>query len=788
MFKGLIFFLFLLSSLFFPLFALTLSVNVAKENGKDFSTVHLKEDLEFKCLSKIDEFDELKEVQCIFPREPKQKFEALKTNFFKIDSFTKNKKYYIRIVPIHKMKLFPMAYSLYKKENINHIDSTKASKHWSIVAYKEEFPFIKVDKTPPLGINFPIEMSELSLPSVGALDMSGKPIRMEKLKDVSAYMHIKSAYEAGSYTNLAEDVNQVFKSYPNTIFKPELLLYKIRGLHQTGESEELLIDAKEFLWEYSSDDNVPEVLAYMANAYSSVGLQADSTYFFERLFKEFPESKYAALGMVFLGDRHIASGKSKEASSYYEKALYLTKDVEIASMAAIRLAKMKLEKGDVEKASKLFEKIVEGNSKYLLYDISGNYDIARAFANRKHEKTAVDILKAILSHLPKNDDRYEVMLKDIAMFLAETDDKPAAYKALKKYQSMYKSGGDFAVEVQETLDSLFYVSEDTNKTALLAEYEDLEEKYKNQEIGQKAAIEKAKIYFEQKQYQKVLDLDGSGIEKEDIYETLKYDSAMSLAVDTLEKNQCAKAIFLSKEYNLSIESSFDEKVYECSFKTGNYAMAQEISEKHLKDKDRLKWLYNYAKTLNKLGKYEKLTQVGADVVSLSDIEKTSKYDDILKDMFYAYSRLGKSTEMIKTIKELEKRKGLKYDDIELYVSMIKLGLKIKDDLIVQNYASKVMSLQKKSSSYTQSPFVEFAMLQILKEQKKDKEQMQILTDLVKIDMSNKEKARVQYMLGSLLMKDNKITKAKKAFEDSIKADEKSAWASLSVDALDLLKK
>ena len=788
MLKRLALFLFSLSSFFVTsLFALTLTVNSGREDGENYSTIHIKEDLSFSCLSKKDDFDELTQIQCIFPREPKEKFEAMQTYFFKIDSFAKNKKYYIRILPLKKMKLIPIAHKLYEKGSIYKDREYKTSRHWMIIGYKDKLPFITPEKTPVLGINFPIEMAEIALPSVGALDISGTPIQLDQVKDVAEYMRIKTAYEVGNYKQLAQDVDNIFKRYPDTIFRAELLLYQMRGYHHTNENEALLDIAKVFMREYSDDENMAEVLAYTANAYSSVGLQADGSYFYERLFKEFPESRFAALGMIYLGDQFFLGGKSKESVYYFEKALYMTSDIEIASMAAIRLAKISLDKGDIERSAQLVAKIVEGNGKYLLHDITGNYDSARAFANRKYQKTGADILSAITKDLNPADDRYEMMIKDIGIWLSETDDKAAAHTALKRYQTLY-GDSDYTDEVQEALDALFYAPEDANKTALLAEYENLEEKYANQEIGQKAALEKARLFYGDKKYQAVLDMEGSGVEKEVGYFELKSDSAKALALMTLEKGQCAKAINLSQEYNLTLESKFDESIYRCAFTTGNYSLAKTTAQKHLKDKEqRLDWLYNYAKTLNKTGEYEELTQVASDVIALSELDKSSKYDDILQDTFYAYERLGDTKGMVKTIKELENRRGLIYDDIELYVSMIKLGLKEKDDIIIEVYANKVMSLQEKTESYTQSPFVEFAALQILKTQKKDKEQLALLKKLAKLELKAKDRSRVQYMFGSLLMKEGKESEAKSAFEESIKADENSAWAGLSKDALELVK-
>jgi hypothetical protein len=456
-------------------------------------------------------------------------------------------------------------------------------------------------------------------------------------------------------------------------------------------------------------------------------------------------------------------------------------------MAAVRLAKISLEKGDLKRSAELYSKIVEGNSKYLLHDMAKNYDMARALANRGDKKVAVDILEGVSEHLPLAHDMHEEMIKDIGIWLSELGEKASAYKALKKYQELY-GDSEYTAEVQEALDSLFYAPEDANASALLAEYQGLEEKYANQEIGQKASLEKARLYFKEKQYQSVLDMQGSGVENEVGYFDLEQQSAHALALVTLEKGECAKAIHLSNEYNLTLEKKFDSSLYDCSFKTGNYPLAQKTASKYLKDKEkRLQWLYKYAKTLNKLGEYKELTKVAPDVITLSEIEKTSAYDDILQDVFYAHERLGNVQEMISTIKELEKRRGLQHDDIELYVSMIKLGLKERDDVMIQTYSSKVMALQEKTKSYSQSPFVEFAALQVLKAQKKDKEQLSILNELLKRELNDKEKSRAQYMLGSLLMKENKDKEAKTAFESSIKADGKSAWASLSKDALELLK-
>ena len=60
--------------------------------------------------------------------------------------------------------------------------------------------------------------------------------------------------------------------------------------------------------------------------------------------------------------------------------------------------------------------------------------------------------------------------------------------------------------------------------------------------------------------------------------------------------------------------------------------------------------------------------------------------------------------------------------------MMSLGLKRKDDPMIQNYGVKVIELQKRTKTTTQSPFAEF-MAQSYINQDKNKEALNILKGL-----------------------------------------------------------
>jgi predicted negative regulator of RcsB-dependent stress response len=159
---------------------------------------------------------------------------------------------------------------------------------------------------------------------------------------------------------------------------------------------------------------------------------------------------------------------------------------------------------------------------------------------------------------------------------------------------------------------------------------------------------------------------------------------------------------------------------------------------------------------------------------------------VVRILFDAAQRSGDEIGMIKNIKGCEALFGVDFKDIERYSQMVALGVKRKDEIIVQNYAAKVMNLQKRTSTYTQSPFVEFTLAQSFMNQDKSKEALATLKTLDTRKVIPEKRSRQKYLMGSLLIKMKRDGEAKMAFNESIKADKNSAWGKLAIDALGLL--
>ena len=89
------------------IFALEISLQGAKENHQEFSTLHLKDKDKFLCQEIKNDFDVVVKIVCAFTKFPTQKVEKLQNNLFQIDTEVKNKTFFLIIKPYQKMKLFP---------------------------------------------------------------------------------------------------------------------------------------------------------------------------------------------------------------------------------------------------------------------------------------------------------------------------------------------------------------------------------------------------------------------------------------------------------------------------------------------------------------------------------------------------------------------------------------------------------------------------------------------------------------------------------------------------------
>lgn len=767
-----------------------LSIQSGKEEGHPFSILHLRHSSPFTCAATKNEFGDEKQIECHFPSPAGKTFSPISNPYLSIKGTSSPEGYRITITPKAKMKLMPVPFNLTKEVQTYRYDVTKAS-HWTVIGYGKKLPLITLPSDSP-SINFPVKIPKENLPYVGGLDLKGNPVKIAQAEDVADYLHMKKANEAKNYDKVLELAGYALKKYPDSVFKNEHMAYQIRALHNKEDYEALIGAAKRFLRDYSSDSSVPEVLAYTANAYSKIGQTGDADYFYDRLFDEHADSQYAAIGMIYKAKQLEAAGSPKRAMLYYQKALEISRDVDVASKAAFKLAQIELEKGNTEDAKAYVDKILKANPNYLREVRSDAMNMADSFVYRKDHSTGIRITEALLKTAEKKTPEHEMLLRNIGIRLANADRKGEALKRLNEYLDSYKYG-EYAEEVRRAKDGLFFEEGERNVTEGINKYDELIARYGNDSVGKKALYKKAQLLLKEKKYKEVLELEGElhRLDTTDYPKTNEIisQSAIGLEKVYLKEGKCAEAMALQKMYKIKLLPQWDALTFDCALKTAQYPAAKKIAQPHLKSKvlsERQVWLSRLVKTHFALGEYKEAIKGGEELVSLLKVEPNPPLNDIHRTMFDTAQRLGDGEGMIRHIKSVEEAFRNDFKEIERYTQMVSLGLKRKDEAMVQTYARKVMALQSRTKTYTQSPYIEFTLAQSLQNIGKDADALKVLKSLDSRKLNAEKRARQQYLIGAIAQSLGQKEQARAAFNASIKADKDSPWGKLAKDALGLL--
>lgn len=777
-------------SLCLPLFGLELSIQSGKEEGEKFSILHLRHTVPFACEATENEFGETRRIDCRFPTAPKQSFSPINNGQLTITSSSTSKGYTITVLPKSKMKLIPVLFDL-TKTGETYQNNVKKALHWNIIGYKNTLPLVNIAASAPSAINFPIKMAKSAPPYIGGLDLKGNPIKIRRVQDVTDYMEMKKAYAAKDYNKVLDRAENTLKEYPNTVFKNELMLYQIRSFHHLGEYEKVLALSKRFLREHSADPSIAEVLAYTANAYSKIGQITDADYFFDRLFDEQAESPFAPLGMIYKAEQLEISGEFKKAAQFYQRALNSTSDVAIASKAAFKLAQIELTNGDVKKAAHYVDKIATVNPDYFSEVNDDAMNMATMFMDKKDPKTAARLTEALMNKSDKKSENYQLLLRNLGLQLAKAGKRGEALKRFNEYLENFKYG-QYVEEVRRAKDALFFNEGETDAKGEIKKYNDLIDRYGDDSVGRKALYKKAQLLLNEKRYKEILDIESDlyRLDSTEYPETNQIisKSAIGYEKSLLKEGKCVEAMKIQKMYRIKLLSEWDEALFDCALKTTQYKTAKKIAQSHLKSKsiaERQLWLYRMVKTEFGLGEYKQAMKGGEELITLLGVQKNPPLHDIYRIMFDTAQRIGDSDAMVRHIKYVEGAYPNDFNDIERYTQMVSLGLKRKDEAMTQTYARKVIALQERTKSYTQSPYIEFTLAQSYQNLGKDTEALNTLKTLNKQKLTTEKRSRQQYLIGAIEQKLGRKREARDAFNASIKADKNSAWGKLAKDALAL---
>ena len=778
------------------LFSLTIVLNSAKVSGEAYAVLHIEDSEPVECQVVPQSLDK-KIYLCKFNKVVKTSIKPKKMSLVDIDFLEKEKEFYIRIEPKVKSKLVQVKDSLYMSDEVSSNRPEQMVNHWSIFLYEKSiFP----PKTSHEKINFPVSYPKDVKPYVGALDLNGAPISYVQSKDIKLYLNLKKSYTNEKYLDVIEDSVDAVKKYPKTIFKSEFMLYRLRAIDkgmdenngkitEEFDGNDIVNEGKSWIKSFPSDNNIPEVLMLIAKAYLKMGFKSDANYFMDILISEHEDSPYTKKAILAFADSLYNTRQKDKAIKLYLDVLYSAKDLDIAAEAAVRLSDKEMNRGRTEKARIYLLKVLDANREYLLQDRVASYALATKLAKKKLYDIAAKVADVLLIGLKKSDENRETLLRDSGLWHAKANEVKDAYDRLQQYLAEYKYG-DYRDDVQTALDELFFELNETNQTKLANYYDELIEKYKNK-IGDKATIEKAKLLLSQKRYKDVLKMQDSLEYVSEGNSTSKYvlDAASSLVTLSLDKDECNEAIFYIEKYKLSLEEFDKNRAFECLIRTSRYTKAKNLSELYIKNgslKQRNEWMQKYLLSQYKLNKYASVVEIGNDVIKISRSLKTKPKSDTLQMLFFSLMKLDRFEKAIEIAKMIEKNSPKDLKNSDVYMKIVQRAKDDRNDLLLVEYAKKIIALQKKSKSSVYTPEVELSLIGALQRLERTKEALGIAEALLSKNISLKQKTRAYYSAGELSMKLKKDKKAKEYFTKCKNVKTESSWKDICEQNLKLL--
>ena len=792
--------IFLLASV--QLLALEIVLNSGKESKINYAILHVMDVKPFSCQTLPDALDK-KHYICKISRPINKPIESKKMKLAEIDFYEKDGEFYVTIEPKVDSKLIPVEESLYTTTEILTKPKEKLYTHWTVLLQDKT---LYEEKNVRDAIDFPVEFPKYQKPYIGALDLNGAPISYAQSKDIGLYLEIKQAYESGYYDSVVKDVKRVLTLYPNSIFRSELELYQMRAMDKIlsakGEekSDNLPFDENDIItvgkrWakEFASDENIPEVLMMMTKSYIKNSSKSDANYLIDILVSEHPDSLFTKRAILLYADNLFLKKEKDKAMNLYLDVLFSAQDLDIASEAAIRLSDHQMDAGKMKEAKEYLLKVLNVNAQFLLKDKDASYKLARRLFEHRLFDLAAKITDLLLENTPKKADNREMLLKESGDWHAKANEVEAAHARYQEYLADYKNSGEFVQEVTESLDELFFKLNENNETKLADYYDKLIEKYNN-EIGQKALLEKAKLLLKQQRYQEVLNLQKQLGNVPDRYEIkpdeLIYEAAKALALGELQKDECQNVIGLIETYKLQIaEPEYEEKLFKCFMRVSRYDRAKDIAETHLKDAQlasRYAWSQKEVQVLFKMGKYQEALAFKEDLKTLSFSLREKIGLETIRDLFFSLVKL-KNLEGAASLAESIK---ILYPDeasnLDIYYEIVKMANDAKNDLLVVTYAQACFEMQKKFNSNALTPALEFSYIDALKRLGRDEEALRIAESLLSQTLGAKDKIRLFYQAGELSLKMQDSSKAKSYFTQCVTINEASSWKSICQQNLDLL--
>ncbi|WP_139470858.1 tetratricopeptide repeat protein [Campylobacter armoricus] len=762
-------------------------VNKGEENKRPFTLLHLKDDKDFTCKS-VFEFEKT-HFECNILGVSNMQFQNKEFDTFSL-YFEKQQTFLtIKIYPKILAKMFNYSQNIFNAKDIQ-AQNGDTSKHFVFI-FTEDLRYYK----PSDGLDFNIYFEDALMPYIGALDLNSNPMETSKSADFNTYFNIKQEYEAKKYDQVLRDSNNAIKRFQGSVFMNEFELYKLRAQNKlyTYELdkdqqilEQMLDDAKRWVRTYINDKDYTEVMYIMMRIYMGLSQRSNVEYVINTLTTEHKNDKFTTMALLDYADYLYNLGKKTTANNIYQDVYYSTLNPDLASRAALFLSKNYLETKNTKEAKELASKILESNPKFFISELDNSLLLAKAFSNNRIYDLSSKIYEYIFSNLSKVDKEYEKVLKDLALSLLNAGEYTKAQKYLDIYADDFPLG-EYINLIKEAQDENFLYLKDANASFLHQKYDEIMRKYAG-EISSKALFDNVKLYFQEKNYEKVVSYQ-KDIEKYSNKEVknLLEQSAIFVLEKKLKNDECLDAVEIYddfKAYNVGGKIHNKKQMLECFKRTTRIEEAKKYIVENEKD-DLIFYKLQSADLALKDKRYSFVIKTINDILNTRTIISDNEKFEANYIKFFAELGLEDYNAMIRTLQKLEQF-PMNYRMVELYYEFLRYCEKNNFPTSILTYAPKAIDYQNLKGVNLFTPDLEFIYIKALKQNNQAQKALGLFKDLLANPLKDDERARTFYIQSDVYEDLKDVKNQKQSLQNCIDINTTSNWQSLCKDKLNIL--
>ncbi|ECC0591169.1 DUF7494 domain-containing protein [Campylobacter coli] len=773
------------------LFSFELTLNTGRENNQAFAVLHASNDLDFTCQKIVIEDKihfECEIIGVVDNKLSNQSFTAFDLKFIK-----EPQKIKMIILPKMSARMFDLSQNIYIDKEL---DSSSAHK-------SKSFTFIF---TPELerakdydGLDFNINFPHESLPYVGALDLNSDPVIIPQSADINTYLRIKNEYDKANYTQVVIDAQNAINRYRGSIFMNEFILYKLRAQSQIYTQdpsmrdqqvlEKMIDEAKNWNRTFTSDKNFPEVLHIMLRTYIALSQRADIEYTMSILNNEQPNSYFTQLARLDYADYIYPLNEKERAIDIYEDIYFNTKNLDLAARAAMSLIKDYLANNQIDKAVQYVNTILKANPEYFPKDMFRSLELAKLFNQHKQYDISASIYEDVFVKMPKIDDRYEQVLKDLALTLAMTSRSSDANKYLDLYMDNYLDG-KYLDEIRKANDEVFFALADNNATFLHQRYANLMKEYaqKDENIVNKALSEDVALYYKEGNLSAVLTYKDQ-IENKKLTNSAKLleQAAIQLLNNDLKADNCINAVNIFTQFNAyEIGQKIENKkqMLACLMRTSNMQQAMDYIDKN-HNEDSIFYGLQKASILYDNKQYPLALNIAREIANSRILKSDEENFKAYYLQFLSYLKMDDYNMAIKILQILESF-PMNFTMVEAYDNLLIYANDHNMQTTILTYAPKAIDYQNLKGINLFSPNLEFIYLDTLAKTNQNQEALAVLIDLLKLKLSDEDRARALYIQSMTYERMQNTQAQKESLKQCLELKTTSNWQNLCRDKNQIL--